>query len=100
MATYLELASIRDEAEYSSFYEKLRVATVVKATELLDLPTPTAAQVEWALAATRNPSTSADSILWYVIAANKASTTAQIVAATDVAIQTAVDSAVDAIVSV
>ena len=100
MATYLELAEIGQEPGYAAFYERLRVATVVKATALLDLATPTQKQVDWAISATTKPSTSADSILWYVIAANKSATTAAIVGADDAAVQAAVDAAVDTIVTV
>lgn len=100
MATYNELANIREEAGWGAFQEVVTTACAVKATALLDLPTPTAAQVDWALAALERPAETAKTIATYVIAANKDASLAAILGATDVLVQTNVDAAVDKIVSV
>ena len=100
MATYTQLATITSDAGFGAFYEKLRVAVVVKAAALLDGATPTAAEVTWALAALGNPSATANDIQWYVIAENKSASIAAIVGASDSAMQSNVDAAVDKIVSV
>jgi len=95
MATYTELFSIRNDPDLK---EKVTVSTWIKAQELLDA-TPTAAEVTWASETLENPSERADQIMNYVLAANKAKTLAQIQAATDTAIQTNVDAAVDALIA-
>ena len=99
MATYLELSNIGDEPGYSDFYERLRVAVVVKATTIMELATPTASELSWALSAITSPSTTATDLHWYVVASARASSLAQIVAASDAAVQAAVDAAVDTITS-
>lgn len=100
MATYAELADIYSDSGFGSLQQKTRVAVVVKATALLDLAAPTALQVDWAKVALKNPAVAAEDVLWYIIAANKDFTVAQITGASDTAVQTNVDAAVDKIVSV
>ena len=100
MATYSELAGLQSESGFNDFREKVAVACVIKAQSLLDLSTPTANQVDWAKATLSRPANAADSVLWYIVAANSSATVAQILAATDNAIQTNINSAVDAITGV
>ncbi len=100
MATYTELAQIAADESFGSLVEKVRVACVIKAVALLDLATPTASQVTWATDALNNPSAAASSIIWYVIGANSGANQAQILNATDNAVQANVDAAVDKIVAV
>lgn len=96
MATYAELYDLRSD---SALRNKVAVAVAVKAQALLDLASPTAGQVAWAKAAIDAPIAKADSLLNYVLAKNKAASTSQILAATDAAIQSNVDAAVDKIIA-
>jgi len=96
MATYLELFGL---VSNDMLRNKIAVACVIKAQTLLDLPTPTTAQVAWAAEAMNNPLSKAGSILYYVLAANEAATTSQITSATDASIQANVNTAVDALIA-
>lgn len=96
MATYLEIFGLRSN---SDLQEKVAVAVVKKAQALLDGATPTAAEVAWANAAIKDPVGEADSLLNYVLAANSAATVSAITGATDAAIQSNVDTAVDALIA-
>jgi hypothetical protein len=95
MATYMELFATKED---SDLQDKVAVAVVVAADTIrTDVPGP-ANQVQrlaWAAAVMQNPKTEAARMLWAVLAANKDNTVAQITGATDAAIQTAVDDAVD-----
>jgi len=92
MATYAEIFDLRSN---SGLRNKIAVATVVKAQAMIDLATPTAKQLTWAQEAIADPIGKADTLMNYVLAANKAATVAQIAAATDAAIQANVDAAVN-----
>ena len=96
MATYAELFDLKSN---TVFRNKVAVAVVVKAQGLLDGGTPTHAQIDWAVEAIRAPMGKASELVNYVLAANKNLDTATILAASDSAIQTNVDAAVDAIVA-
>lgn len=96
MATYKEIYDLRSNSDLRN---KIAVAVLVKAQALLDLTTPTAKQVTWAKDAIGNPDAVAATLLNYLLAKNVALTTAQISAATDAAIQSAVNPVVDAIIS-
>ena len=96
MATYLELFDLRTN---SSLKNKVVVAVTKKAQALLDLATPTAGQVTWANEAIFDPTGKASMLLNYVLAANSGQTVANIEGASDSAIQTNVDAAVDKIIT-
>lgn len=96
MATYLELYDLHND---ESLRHRVAVAVTIKAQSLLNLATPTAGQVTWAIEALNNPLTKTDQLFRYVLAVNNALTTAQITSATDSAIQTQINSAVDKIIS-
>ena len=96
MATYLELHGLRSN---SDLQDKVSVAVVKKAQSLIDAVTPTTAQITWANDAIDNPKGNAGSLLNYVLAKNSELTSAQIVGASDAAIQTAIDGAVDALIA-
>lgn len=96
MATYAELYDLRSD---SGLRNKVAVAVAIKAQTILDLASPTNAQVVWASAAIANPVTKADALLNYVLAANKSATVSQIQGATDSTIQTNVGAAVDKIIA-
>lgn len=96
MATYQELY---DLGSNSALRNKIAVAVAIKAQTILDEASPTVAEVEWAKEALNAPLREADILMHYVLAANRAATTGQIVGATDSAIQTNVNAAVDKIIS-
>jgi len=96
MATYLELFILKSD---SDLQDKVSTAIVKKAQALLDGATPSAAEVTWATEALDAPLSKRESALNYVLAANSALTVSAIQSATDVAIQTNVDTAVDVIIS-
>lgn len=91
MATYSDLYNLRNNSDLQN---KIRVAVIVKAQQLID-GTPTANQLAWARTAIASPDSVAGELLNYVLAANKASSVAAIQGASDNAIQTNVDAAVD-----
>ena len=97
MATYLELAAIQDDPAWNDFLSKVRVACVIKASLIIDSATPGATALEWAKNTISNPTQAGNVIAYYVIAKNSGATTTQIYNATDTAVQTNVDTAVDAI---
>lgn len=96
MATYSELYDLHD---YEPLRQRVAVAVSVKAQNLVDLSTPTAAQVTWAEAALKNPLSETDKLFRYLLAKNNALTVDQIKNATDSSIQNQVDSAVDTIIT-
>lgn len=96
MASYLEIHLLRSN---SDLQEKLAVAAVKKAQSLLDGPTPTADEVSWASSAIQSPSSKSGALLNYVLAKNSDLTVAQIVGASDSAIQSQVNDAVDALIA-
>ena len=97
MATYAELATIRQDPLWNDLLDKIVVATTIKATEVIDSATPAATLLEWAKQAIAKPLNAANDIAFYVVAANQAATLAQILSASDAAIQTNIDTAIDAI---
>lgn len=96
MATYEELFGLRTN---TALRNKIAVACVIKAQQLLDLTPPTADQVAWASSTLSNPLAQADKIYSYVLAKNSTFSAAQITGATDVAIQTNVSAAADALIT-
>lgn len=87
MATYQELRSLFND---SDLLEKVEVATVIAANDLL-ATTPTTAQKAWAAQVFASPKTEAQKALMAVLAENSGLTVAQIQGATDTAVQTNVD---------
>jgi len=100
MATYIEIAEIKDGDNWNSLLQKIKVAVVIKAAAIIDSTTPGATALSWAESTISNPHGAGESIANYVLAANSGATVAQIYSATDTAIQTNVDAAVDAIYGV
>jgi len=95
MATYAELLTA---SENDVLRQKIRVAVIVAAetvrTEASNVPN-NANRLIWAKATFRNPDEAAKNILWPVIAQNRAASLAAITGASDAAVQTAVDAAVN-----
>lgn len=96
MATYTELYDLRSD---SSLLNRITVAAVVKAQSLIDGGTPTVDEITWANNTIMNPRDVAESLINYVLAANKAASVATIQGASDSAIQTNVDNAADALIA-
>lgn len=96
MATYKELFGLKSD---SAFRNKVSVAVIVKAQALIDGATPTSDEITWANNAISTPNQQADKIVNYVLAVNKSATTVQITGASDSAIQSNVDAAVDSLIS-
>jgi hypothetical protein len=95
MATYQELFSLASSSTIGALRQRIIVAISIKAQAIAELPTPTAEQKAWARQALGNPQSFEQTILHYVLADNAAATVAQIEGATDVQVQTAVNTAVD-----
>lgn len=96
MATYQEIYDLRSD---SALRNKIAVAVTKKAQSILDEQTPTTAAVDWAISAIENPLSKAQSMMNYVLAKNSDLTVSQINNASDNAIQSNVDAAVDTIIS-
>lgn len=95
MATLEELAGLPGSVGWDDLRHKVTAAAAIKAVALAEAPTPTAEQLAWAKTFLASPQAQADQIIHYVIADNAGVTTTQILGASDTAIQTAVDAAVD-----
>lgn len=95
MATYDELLLASEDANLN---KRIRVACIVAAevvrTELSSV-TNHANRLTWAKAVFADPGAEAKRMLWAVLAQNRALTLAQLTGASDAAIQTAVNAAVD-----
>lgn len=99
MATYDELLTASQNAALNN---KLRVAVIVAAEKVRTESSGTtnhAARLAWAKKVFGAPDEAARSMLWAVLAQNRAATLAQIVGADDATVQTAVDAAVDVFAS-
>jgi hypothetical protein len=96
MATYEELFNLRTN---TALRNKLAVAAVIKAQAYVSGATPTLNQLTWAENTFANPLSEADELMNYVLAANKDLTVSQISGASDSAMQTQVNTAVEALVT-
>ncbi len=100
MATYIELSTIHLDDQWNDLLAKVRVACSIKAAAIIDSATPGADALVWAKNTTEQPGTAGNDLVWYIVAANKSATLTQIYNADDVAVQSNVDAAVDAIYGV
>lgn len=100
MATYLELATIQEEAGWNAFLNEVRVACAKKAQAIIDSATPGADALAWAKNTISDKNAAGDELVDYVIAANSGLTISTILGASDSAIQANVGDAVDAIYGV
>ena len=102
MATYLELAEIQNEVGYSDWVLKLNTAIEIKAYAISQEATPTALEITWAKEALADSESKRPSVENYMLAANSSASIVAILAASDTgagSIQTAVDAAVDDLLS-
>lgn len=95
MATYQELYDLSNN---SALRNKIAVAVVIAAEAIRSESDQTANHANrliWAAGALANPKTEAERMLWGALAQNSSSTVSQITNATDSALQTAVNNAVN-----
>ena len=97
MATYAELATIKDDDAWNGLVNKIAVACSIKATAVIDSATPPATLLEWAKQSIADPLSASNDIVYYVVASNSSATLAQIYGASDTAIQNNVNTAIDAV---
>lgn len=83
------------DTRYTAFLDRVAVAATVKAKAISDEAVPSVEAKAWASGALNSPRAAAGSIVHFVIAANIGATTNQILSASDTAIQTNVNAAVD-----
>ena len=95
MASY---ADLYDLTSNDGLRNKIRVAVIVAAQDLLD-GTPTADDKDWAAEVFQNPASEGAKAFASVLAVNKDATQAQILAATDLSIQANVDAVVPNLVT-
>ena len=98
MATYIEITALIND---STLRQKIAVACIVAAENIRTEDAGTANhtnRLAWARRVYNSPTGVADEMIPSVIVQNRALTAAQITAATDTGIQTAVDAAVAAFV--
>lgn len=96
MASYIELVQAQAD---TTLRQRVAVACVVAADSIRTEDVATAnhtARLAWAKKVYDSPTTTASSMLWSVLAQNKAASLSAIVASTDAQLQTAVDAAVAA----
>lgn len=97
MATYSELVTASNN---SALITRIAVACAVAAEKIRSEPTSTPNHVnrlKWAKTAFYDPTDAARGLIWCVLAQNRAAPLIQITGADDATVQTAVDSAVDAV---
>lgn len=95
MATYDEILQANGT---TALINKVRVAVVVSATNIMgeaDTTVNHANRMLWAKQVFADPAAMGQKMMWPVLAQNKALTLAQITGASDSAVQTAVDAAVN-----
>jgi hypothetical protein len=95
MASYSQLYALADQG--GDLFQRIAVACVIQANVIrTETPPANSAQrLAWARKALADPQGTATQMLWAALAQNAALTTAQIAAASDASIQTAVANAVD-----
>ena len=98
MATFEELYEVaKGDLDAKALRQKVAVAALIKAEDILGEVTPTQLRRDWALSALQDPVSMSLSLFHYVIVANDTATQTAILTATDTTVQTNVDAAVDAL---
>lgn len=105
MATLAELSAIhaRGSNEAEALVDKIKAAVLLAAEVIRLESTGTASHAQralWAKEAFSNPTAKANEMLGAILAANSSATQAQILSASDSAIQTAVSNAVNTFITV
>lgn len=102
MATLQELADLSqfDATKYSNLVDKIGEAAKIKAVAILQLATPTQAQIDWASTTLSDPLTAARKLVNYVVAANESAAQLAILDASDTTVQNNINAAVDKLTGV
>lgn len=98
MATYDELLTIAAGPTGEALYGRIKVGCLVACDKIRNEATAVENhpnRLKWAAATLQNPEGAARRMLWAVLTQNRAATPGQITGASDAAVQTAVDAAVD-----
>ena len=95
MATYLELAGIKEQANWNDFLNKVRVAAAINAQDIIDSASPTQTAIDWAKATLADKNEAGAAIADYLVAKFNTSSVATILGAADADIQTQVGNVVD-----
>jgi len=97
VATYLELYAERTD---SDFLNRISVAVMIKAEELIDKSPPSSDEAKWAAAAIRDPDSKAGELAHYILASRKGQSQPDIIGGlTDVNIKNKVSDAVDKLIA-
>ncbi len=96
MATYTELFGLRSN---SALINRIAVAVTIKAQTYIDTTPSVSDELAWASRVLSAPGTEAQKMLYYLVAVDNTASISQITGASDAAVQTRVDAAVDALVA-
>ena len=96
MADYIDLYELPGDERYEALIGKIRFAATKSAATLIE-NNGTKEEVEWAVATLANPRAAAEDIQWYVVAVNSDLSVEDILNASDVLIQSAVNEYVTAV---
>jgi len=100
MAAYTDLHALRGSSTVTPLRQKIAVAIAIKANAVAKSASPTAVMVEWSKQALATPDQFQELALNYILAEYNTQTTATIIGATDVQVQTAVNAIVDTLLGV
>ena len=92
MATYIELFNLRSNSELRN---RIQTAIAIKSHAILQEATPSPTRLSFAEEALKNPGSKIEEAMWFLFAANKAVSQADILSATDATVQSHVDNYVD-----
>lgn len=96
MATYLELSNAEGDAGFTNLRSKVKAAATIKAQLIVaQAGAATSKARDWAIGALQLPSSVVLPLFFFVLADNANLTVAQLQNASDAAVQTAVNKAVD-----
>jgi hypothetical protein len=96
MATYSELRDLFNDA---ALLNRTDVAVMIEAQIIIDLPTPTQQDQNWAAHVLNDPRAEAEKALKYMLAVDNALDIATIQAVTDAQLQVRVNGSVEALVA-
>jgi hypothetical protein len=97
MASYIDLYTIATGDSGADLRSKMSVAASIKAELISQEVSPTATRLDWAIETLEDPRSKVNLLLNYLLAADNALTVNAIETASDAAIQTRVNSAVDSL---
>lgn len=97
MATLTELATITSDARWNGLMDRIKAASIKKSVSVINSAAPPVTRLDWAKRALENPNSAAHGVIWYAIGDSANATIDQIFGANDAAIESAVNTAVDAL---